>query len=71
MPYDKIWIGVLCMMCGRPILHLTDTEWEDQARLTTQKGFGKQSRFGLSCPKCDKLCDYQSEQLVRFRVQQI
>lgn len=73
MPYNEIWVGVLCTKCGRPILNVTETEWERFAGSTMQSELGRASKFPLRCPdpKCSAQWEYQLEQFVRFRVEQI
>lgn len=73
MPYNEIWVGVLCTRCGRPILAYNSMAWKRLTGSIGQAKLDRGSKFPLRCPdqNCSAQWDYQAEQFVCFRVEQI
>lgn len=73
MPYNEVWVGVLCTRCGAPILVYDETAWGRLTGSIMQSELGPASTFSLRCPdpNCSEQWNYQVEQFVRFRVEQI
>jgi len=73
MPYNEVWVGVLCTRCGIPILLYNETAWGRITGSIMKSELGRASKFPLRCPdpNCGEQFNYQLEQFVHFRVEQI
>ena len=73
MPYKKIWVGALCISCGRPILHCTDTAWKEFTRAIPQPLQKGASKVDLCCPDpdCSAKWSHPVGKFVSFQVEEI